>query len=89
MKCPICGSSNIAYTEKIKRGNILIAILIEIALIILTIVTFLIKFYPIAVICICIAIFFPIGFKIYDRWKQRESKTKAICNDCGHSWYID
>lgn len=87
MRCPKCMSDNIHFTEKQLRGNFLIAMILELLFIIITIVLFINQIYVVAIIFLLTAIIYPPLFKVYDLWKRRRSKTKAICNDCGHSWY--
>ena len=87
MKCPKCNGDNIFFVEKILRANFLVALLFEVFFIVFALILMLNNVFIFSGLFILGAIINPVVYKIVDLCKRRKSHTKAICKDCGYSWY--
>ncbi len=90
MKCPKCGNQDIEFKEGYRGINRVIAILVLFCELGLSIVFLFVNGWIIAsVLLFLLAVITSIGYRIRQVWLRRKSHTKAVCKQCGHTWFID
>ena len=92
MKCKKCGSENLEFTEGVKGNYSFWFILFSVVLTFFLIVgsIYLYSTNPtISTIMFLSAIIYIIVFRIVRFQRRRKTRTKAVCRDCGHIFWLE
>ena len=92
MKCPRCGEENLAFTEGTK-GNFPIWFIVLSVFIMFMLFSYAIYFIStnvsLAVFFIFAAFIYAIVFRAVRYSRKRKTYTKAVCKNCGKTFWIE
>ena len=90
MKCTKCNGEDFEFVESYQyKINVFIKIAILIVLIPIILITFLTSHIAIASVAIIALLAIGLIIKIIEKQMSRKTRTKAICKNCGKTFYLN